>query len=296
MPQHVFRFAPSPNGWLHAGHALSALTGFRMARRHGGRFLLRIENIDTARTRPEYVAAIEEDLGWLGIAWDGPIVRQQDRFPRYASAAQRLQDMGLLYRCFATRGEIAAATGPNSPVDPDGTPLYPGLHRSLSADDIARRLSEGQPHAWRIDIARAVEIATRPMPDGLSFTECTADGHRRRVPVDPRVWGDAVIIRKDTPASYHLAVVVDDADQSVTWVTRGMDLFAATSVHRLLQTLFAWPEPLYHHHPLLSAPDGRKLSKSAGDVSLRALRRDGLSASDLIAALEAVSPQLRALA
>lgn len=295
MPQHVFRFAPSPNGWLHAGHALSALTGFRMARKHGGRFLLRIEDIDTARTRSEYVAAIEDDLAWLGIVWDGPVVRQKDRFARYASAAQRLRDMGLLYPCFATRSEIAAATGPDSPVDPDGTPLYPGLHRSLSAGEIARRLSEGQPHAWRIDMARAVDIVGSA-GDGLSLTECTAEGRQRRVPVDPRVWGDAVIVRKDTPASYHLAVVVDDAAQGVTWVTRGMDLFASTSVHRLLQTLFAFAEPLYHHHPLLSTPDGRKLSKSAGDISLRALRRDGLSADGLIAALEAVSPELRALA
>lgn len=274
--QHVFRFAPSPNGYLHLGHALSALTGFTMAKRTQGRFLVRIEDIDGARTRPELVDAIFEDLAWLGIDWEQPVLRQSAHMADYAAAARRLEAMGLLYPCFATRAEIAAATGPNPRLDPDGAPLYPGLHRHLTATEIAARKARGEPFALRLDMAKALTQANahnRP----LTFAERDPAGQDRIVAVDPARWGDVVIVRKDTPTSYHLAVVVDDARQGVTWVTRGTDLFAATDIHRLLQVLLGLPAPFYHHHRLLTDEAGRKLAKSAGAPSLRDLRRAGHS-------------------
>ncbi len=279
----VLRFAPSPNGRLHLGHAYSALSSAAFAQRLGGRFLVRIEDIDIGRCRPEFIASIFEDLAWLGIAWEQPVLRQSEHLANYAAAARRLEAMGLLYPCFATRSEIlAAATGA---VDPDGAPLYPGLHRALSDADIARRRAAGEPFAMRIDIARAVAVAEarcgpltfRALGDGLGTTEIAAD---------PCVWGDAVIQRKDVPTSYHLSVVVDDARQGVTHVTRGLDLYPATSLHRLLQVLLGLPAPIYWHHPLIHDREGRKLSKSERDTSLAELRSQGVTVAEIRHRLE----------
>lgn len=287
QPVPVLRFAPSPNGRLHLGHAFSALTGHHMARRLGGRFLLRIEDIDVGRSRPEYIAGIFEDLEWLGIAWDGPVLRQSEHFAVYAAAAARLGVRGLLYPCFATRGEIlAAASASPGARDPDGAPLYPGLHKSLTAEEIAARKARGEPFALRIDMPRALQAAAAAL-DGrpLAFQETGADGVARAIPAQPERWGDAVIVRKDIPASYHLAVVVDDARQGVTHVTRGRDLYAATDLHRLLQVLLGLPAPTYHHHRLLTDETGRKLAKSAQDTSIASLREAGASASQIRAEL-----------
>jgi glutamyl-Q tRNA(Asp) synthetase len=278
----TFRFAPSPNGRLHLGHALSALTGFDMARRCGGRFLVRIEDIDLGRSRTELIAAIFEDLRWLGISWDEPVLRQSEHFETYRRAAARLQALGLLYPCFATRSEIAAAVSPGHPTDPDGAPLYPGLHRRLSATEFAERQARGETFALRIAMARALERARQMLGGaGLNFTSFAGDGSEVTVPADPARWGDAVIVRKDLPASYHLACVIDDARQGVSHVTRGQDLLPATDLHRLLQVLFELPQPRYHHHRLVTDAQGRKLSKSAGDASLASLRAAGATPADV---------------
>lgn len=277
----VLRFAPSPTGRLHLGHVLSALLNVQFARRLGGRFLIRIEDTDLARCRPEHEAAILDDLAWLGVQSDGPILRQSEHFPVYIQAAERLAALGLLYPCFATRQEIEVAAA-GGPVDPDGAPVYPGLHRQMPADEIARRKALGQPFAMRLDMAAAILVA-RSLPGGdpLAYAELDDDLQPRRVMADPARWGDVVIQRKDSPSSYHLAVVVDDHRQSVTHVVRGRDLEAATAIHRLLQVLLGLPAPLYHHHRLIVDEGGRKLSKRAGDTSLGALRGRGLSPSDV---------------
>jgi glutamyl-Q tRNA(Asp) synthetase len=277
----IFRFAPSPNGELHLGHALSALIGYEQARSCGGRFLLRIEDIDTARSRPQFVDGIFADLAWLGITWEEPVVFQSERMPAYRAAVERLQAMGLLYPCFATRAEIEAAAVRDA-RDPDGAPLYPGLYRNRNPAEIAQRRAEGEPFALRVDIdAATVAAATRLGGTPLSFTELTDDGTPQMVSAHPERWGDAVIVRKDTPTSYHLAVVVDDAWQDVTIVTRGRDLYAATDLHRLLQVLLDLPAPVYHHHRLVTDADGRKLAKSARDTSLRSLRKEGATPADI---------------
>jgi glutamyl-Q tRNA(Asp) synthetase len=277
----VFRFAPSPNGELHLGHALSALIGFERARAAGGRFLLRIEDIDVARTRPEFITAIFEDLAWLGLTWEEPVLMQSERMAAYRAAAGRLEAMGLLYPCFATRAEIEAAAVAE-PRDPDGAPLYPGLYRDAHPQDMAPRKASGEPFALRIDMRRALAMAHAKL-DGaaLTFSELADDGSPQIVAADPARWGDAVLVRKDTPTSYHLAVVVDDAWQAVTHVTRGRDLFAATDLHRLLQVLLDLPEPVYQHHRLVTDVGGRKLAKSARDTSLKALRRQGATPADV---------------
>jgi glutamyl-Q tRNA(Asp) synthetase len=282
MPDRpVFRFAPSPNGELHLGHALSALFGWEAARVARGRFLLRIEDIDTGRSRPEYVAGIFEDLRWLGLTWEEPVLLQSTRFAAYAEAARRLEAMGLLYPCFATRAEIeAAATG--GAKDPDGTPLYPGSWKGRSAGEIGQRKAKGEPCALRIDIDKALAAARTRLGDRrLTFCELSEDGRPQVVGAEPALWGDAVIVRKDTPSSYHLAVVVDDAWQGVTHVTRGRDLYAATHLHRLLQVLLDLPEPAYRHHRLITDADGRKLAKSARDTSLRCLREAGVTPAEV---------------
>lgn len=279
----TLRFAPSPNGDLHLGHARSAITGFTMARRLGGRFLVRIEDIDPARCREDLVTQILDDLAWLGLTWDGPVLRQSARFDLYRDAAAQLRQHGLLYPCFATRSEILAATQHGeASTDPDGVPLYPGLWRDAPASAVAERRAAGDPPAWRLDMVRAVE-KTREKLQGrpLAFTELDADAGPQVIEAHPERWGDAVIVRKDTPASYHLAVVVDDAAQGVTHVTRGRDLFAATDLHRLLQVLLDLPAPDYHHHALILDPSGRKLSKTAGDTSLRQLRAQGATPQDI---------------
>jgi glutamyl-Q tRNA(Asp) synthetase len=277
----IFRFAPSPNGQLHLGHALSALIGFERAQALGGCLLLRIEDIDVGRTRAEFIAGIFEDLGWLGLTWPEPVLCQSQRLAAYRAAARRLEAMGLLYPCFATRAEIAEAARDDE-RDPDGAPLYPGLFRHRAAADIAARKGKGEPFALRLDMVRALAAARAKLGGApLSFIELDEAGAARSIPAHPERWGDAVLVRKDVPTSYHLAVVVDDAWQGVTHVTRGRDLFAATDLHRLLQLLLDLPQPLYHHHRLVADAEGRKLAKSAAATSLRQLRRQGLTPADV---------------
>ncbi len=281
MQTPVFRFAPSPNGELHLGHALSALTGHELARRLGGRFLLRIEDIDLERARPEFVQGIFDDLAWLGLIWEEPVLFQSQHFPDYLRAAERLIASGLLYPCFATRSEIAAAADP-AKTDPDGAVLYPGLWKDAAEGLVKARFADGQTPAMRLDAGKAAALHARTYPgQTLTFTEIGHDREPRTIPVDPLLWGDAVILRKDVPASYHLAVVVDDARQGITHVTRGEDLFAATHLHRLLQALLQLPSPVYCHHRLVADHEGRKLSKSARDTSLKSLRSSGTTAADI---------------
>jgi len=272
----VFRFAPSPNGYLHLGHARSALLNADMAQREGGRLLLRIEDIDATRCRPEFEAAIYEDLAWLGIAWDDPVRRQSAHYDDYRAALARLEAIGLIYPSFESRAEIArlAAARADWPRDPDGAPLYPGEAKNLSAAECERRIAASEPYALRLDMQAAL---TRAGP--LTWTETGAGpaNESGTVPADPAAWGDVILARKETPTSYHLAVVVDDAAQGVTDVVRGQDLFHATSVHRLLQALLGLPQPSYHHHALVLGAEGRKLSKSTQATGLRELRAQGVS-------------------
>ncbi len=278
MDKPVFRFAPSPNGELHLGHAFSALVGYGRACAGGGRFLVRIEDIDEGRARARYVAGILADLAWLGIAWEEPVVFQSRRLPAYRAASERLERMGLLYPCFATRAEVAAASCGR---DPDGAPLYPGLYRGRAPDEIARRRAAGEPYALRLDMAAAIAAAVKLASCPLHFAELDEDGRSQMIEARPERWGDAVIVRKDAPASYHLAVVIDDAWQGVSHVTRGRDLYAATDLHRLLQVLLSLPAPVYHHHRLITDAAGRKLAKSARDTSLRSLRERGVTPMDV---------------
>ncbi len=283
-----FRFAPSPNGRLHLGHAYSALFAERAARDAGGDLLLRIEDIDQTRTRPEFVDGILEDMDWLGIRFAGGGRRQSDHFGDYGDALARLEAMGLLYPCPATRKQIEAdiAARPNSadwPRDPDGAPLYPGTWRDRDPGEYTALRGSGQPVATRLDMAKALAELDRCGAPPLSFCETGVGpgGETGRVVLDPAIWGDVVLARKDTPASYHLSVVADDADQGITHVTRGQDLFYATIIHRLLQVLLKLAEPTYCHHQLIRAGDTRKLSKSAGDTSLESLRNSGVNAATI---------------
>jgi glutamyl-Q tRNA(Asp) synthetase len=279
MSAPVFRFAPSPNGYLHLGHALSALINFDMARAMGGRVLLRIEDIDRTRCRPEYEAAIYEDLAWLGIDWEGPVRRQSEHFDDYQAALARLEGLELVYPSFESRAEIAALVAEREavgawPRDPDGAPLYPGTAKSISFAERHRRIHAGAPYALRLDVTAAVARV-----GALDWAETGegADGETGTVSAAPAAWGDVVLARKETPTSYHLSVVVDDALQGVTQVVRGQDLFWSTSVHRLLQALLGVPAPTYHHHRLVLGSDGRKLSKSTQATALRMLRQDGVT-------------------
>jgi glutamyl-Q tRNA(Asp) synthetase len=259
----VTRFAPSPTGLLHLGHAHSALVGWHRARAAGGRFLLRIEDIDRARCQEAFVAAILEDLAWLGLDWDGEVRRQSAHFGDYRGALARLGAMGLLYPCFCTRAEIAEAA--SAPHGPAGA-LYPGTCRGLDAAERERRIAAGRAYALRLDMARAVE-ATGPL--------AWEDERGGTVVADPLVHGDVVLARKEMPASYHLAVTVDDALQGVTLVTRGADLFGATDVHRVLQALLGLPTPRYLHHPLIVDAAGRRFAKRDRAPTLAALRAAG---------------------
>ncbi len=278
--QSVFRFAPSPNGLLHLGHAYSALIGYDMAQRFGGRFLVRIEDIDLGRRRPQFIGAIFEDLAWLGIEWETPVLFQSDRFDMYRAAADTLRDMGLLYPCFATRAEIAVAAGAG-PVDPDGAPLYPGLYKGLARSEAISRIEAGEPAAWRIDMTAAVRRVREHGLGDLCFEWFDGPNSSGKEAVKPDVWGDAILVRKDVPASYHIAVVIDDAAQNITHVVRGQDLRYATDLHRLLQLLLGLPSPRYHHHKLITDGHGRKLAKSQKDQSLKALRDSGAKAKDI---------------
>jgi len=277
MTPPTFRFAPSPNGHLHLGHAYSALLNADLAGVRGGRFLLRIEDIDATRCRPEYEAAIYQDLAWLGVAWEEPVRRQSAHFADYRAAIDRLMAQGLVYVSFESRAEIARLVAEREarglwPRDPDGAPLYPGHARAMSADERESRLRSGAPFALRLDMAAAV-VRIGP----LTWREQAPDGRIETVAADPAAWGDVVLARKETPTSYHVSVVVDDAAQGVTEVVRGADLMAATSIHRLLQTLLGLPEPVYRHHQLIADADGRKLSKSTQATGLRELRAQGIS-------------------
>ncbi len=282
-PGPVLRFAPSPNGELHLGHALSALVGYEMAQRLGARFLLRIEDIDRARTRQSFVDAIYRDLAWLGVRWEEPVLVQSEHFDVYRTAADLLLARNLLYPCFATRTEIEAATqARGGATDPDGAPLYPGLHKRMAPTEVSARAARGEAYALRLDMTRALaEIARSTGGSPTGFTAMDADGGLSRRKIRPELWGDTVIVRKDVPTSYHLSVVVDDAHQGVTHVTRGNDLLAATDLQRVLQILLGLPEPVYHHHRLVTDPLGRKLAKSARDASLRQLREAGATPADI---------------
>lgn len=280
-PPPVLRFAPSPNGPLHLGHALSALTNFEMAQRLGGRFLLRIEDIDGPRTREDFVSGIFEDLAWLGLSWEEPVLRQSRHLADYGAAAQRLADMGVLYPCFASRKEVAEAGDPDL-LDPDGALIYPGLWKGAPPDRVAQRLQAGEPCALRLDMERARARAHEKLHGRpLTFTSLDTCGAMSTEVCAPERWGDVVVVRKDVPASYLLAVVIDDARQGITHVVRGMDLYAATGTQRLLQVLLDLPEPLYHHHRLVTDAHGLKLSKSTGAAGLAALRAAGESMVDV---------------
>jgi len=271
-----FRFAPSPNGYLHLGHALSAVLNADKAKAAGGRMLLRIEDIDETRCRPEYETAIYEDLAWLGLRWEEPVWRQSQHYADYQAALGRLQTMGLTYRAYESRAEIArAAVG----HDPDGAPLFPGRHNTLlSTAERTHRIDTGKPYAVRLDVAAALK---RVGPLLWTETGTGPAGESGAVAANPAAWGDVILARKETPTSYHLAVVVDDAAQGVTDVVRGQDLFHATSVHRLLQALLGLPQPRYHHHRLVLDTDGKKLSKSTSATGLRELRSRGLNPTDI---------------
>lgn len=281
----VFRFAPSPNGELHLGHALSAMLNFDMAREAGGRFLLRIEDIDPARCRTEYEAQIYEDLRWLGLDWEVPVRRQSEHVAEYRAALDALKTRGLVYPAFLSRAEVKAHVTNHEKncgrwkYDPDGTPHYPTFERDLDPDEAAERIARGDRHMWRLNADKAVgALKGAAMP--LTWTE-TNIGNPHSAPANPAVWGDVVLWRWDAPSSYHLSVVLDDALQGVTHVVRGMDLFHATHVHRLLQELLGLPAPVYHHHPLIKDDTGQKLSKSIASTGLRALRESGETPSGI---------------
>ena len=270
----VTRFAPSPTGYLHLGHVRSAWEGWHAAREAGGRFLLRIEDIDTGRCRPEFDAAIREDLAWLGLDWDGSVRRQSEHFDDYRAALARLDEQRLLYPCFCTRKEIQAeiARAGGAPQGEEG-PVYPGTCKRLSSEQRAARAADGWDYALRLDVAAALDRTGR-----LDWSEA---GHA--VPANPAALGDVVLARKDVPTSYHLAVTVDDALQGVTLVTRGADLFAATHIHRLLQALLGLLTPRYRHHPLLTDPSGRRLAKRDRALTIREMRESGMTPAEILA-------------
>ena len=275
MPSPILRFAPSPNGLLHLGHAYSALFTSLWAEALGGRFLLRIEDIDITRSKPEFTAAIFEDLAWLGLAWEEPVMRQSDRFAIYAAAADRLKRRDLLYPCFCSRAELASHA---SGTDPDGAPLYPGTCRHLPPGEARRRLQQGAEANWRLKTDDAVALT-----GVLTYSVAgptPADRPQIRY-ARPERWGDVVLQRKGTPTSYHLSVVVDDDAEAVTHVTRGRDMEPSTDIHVLLQMLLGLGSPLYTFHKLILDEEGKKLSKSKDSPSLRSLREAGRTAEEI---------------
>jgi glutamyl-Q tRNA(Asp) synthetase len=283
VPPPVFRFAPSPNGYLHLGHAYPALLNFDSARRAGGRLLLRIEDIDTARCKPEFEIAIYQDLAWLGMTWETPVRRQSAHLADYRQAIDRLSAQGLIYPSFESRAEMASLVAQREahapwPRDPDGVPLYPGSAKLLSPDARARWLESDAPFALRLDMAAACARA-----GALGWIEHGEgpDGETGTVAARPQAWGDVILARKETPTSYHLSVAIDDALQGVTDVVRGQDLFWSTSVYRLLQRLLGLPQPAYRHHRLILDGEGRKLSKSTQATGLRELRAAGATPADV---------------
>lgn len=276
MPSHTTRFAPSPTGWLHLGHAFAAL--FAARRAEGGRFLVRLEDIDGTRTRPEYEAALFEDLAWLGLNWEQPVRRQSEHFDEYRAGLQSLDSMGLLYPCFCTRKEIQEeiARADHAPHGPDGV-LYPGTCRTRSTDERAQRIAKGEAYALRLDVEKALSLIGKE----LSWE----DAARGEFIATPAIFGDVVLARKDTPASYHLAVVLDDARQGITLVTRGEDLLEATHLHRLLIELLHLPVPQWEHHRLIVDEAGRRLAKRDNARALRTLREQGWTRERVLAEL-----------
>lgn len=264
----VTRFAPSPTGLLHLGHAYAAFNAWRRARDAGGRFLLRLEDIDVQRCRPSYASAIQDDLAWLGLLWDGPIWVQSEHFSDYRRVLEQLDQLGLTYPCFCTRSDIAASVA--AAHSPGVAPAYPGTCRRLPAQQRADRIAAGYPFALRLDMQAASRGPLLYNEDGLSM------------PCDPHLGGDVVLARKDTPASYYLCATHDDAVQGVTFVTRGIDLQAATSVQRVIQAVMGWPAPAYAHHRLLVDASGRRLAKRDGARTLRTLRTEGFSARSVL--------------
>ena len=281
----IFRFAPSPNGLLHLGHAYSALVNKQLCAQMNGQYLLRMEDIDLTRCTPQLERQTLSDLGWLGITWDEPVRRQSEHFDDYQAALDRLRAKGLVYPSFMTRGEIRNKVveldqlGTGWPRDPDGSPHYPGAERDWSNDKCEAMRQANPKHAWRLNMKAALDMLDHQL-DWQEF-DPEDPNSTREVSAHPEKWGDVVLARSETPTSYHLAVTIDDALQEVTHVVRGRDLYEATSVHRLLQWLLNLPEPLYHHHDLVIDENGRKLSKSDGDVSLKALRDSGVQASQI---------------
>ncbi len=275
----IFRFAPSPNGFLHLGHAYSALFNLKLARACGGSLLLRIEDIDPLRSRRRYEDALIEDLDWLGFVWSGTPRRQSEHLAAYRGALEDLARRGLVYPCFCSRGEIAKSCGgrPDWPRDPDGAFLYAGTCRELTATGRKARIEAGARWSWRLDMEKALREIGAP----LNCREFHEGDAARIVAAAPSGWGDALIGRRDAPASYHLACVMDDHAQGVTDVVRGADLEPATGLHRLLQALLGLRTPSYHHHRLVLDDEGRKLSKSKSSPSLRDLRQQGFSAADI---------------
>jgi glutamyl-Q tRNA(Asp) synthetase len=271
--QPVFRFAPSPNGYLHLGHAYSALLNQRLAQESGGRLLLRIEDIDTIRCRPELIEAAMADLAWLGITWETPVLRQSEHFARYGLALETLQKQGLLYPCYCSRKALAARTAGGA-RDPDGALLYDGHCRSLSPAERMACEAAGETAALRLDMDKALKNIDKTR---LFWEEFEVGP----VAAAPQAWGDVVLARKETPTSYHLSVVLDDALQGVSDVVRGRDLYHATAIHRVLQEILALPQPRYRHHPLLTDAAGHKLAKSRASTPLRQLRQEGVTAVDI---------------
>ena len=281
----VTRFAPSPNGRLHMGHAYSALMCQHLAQ--GGTFLLRIEDIDLGRRRQAFIDAIFEDLAWLGLEWPEPVLFQSERFDLYQDALDRLRTMDVVYPCWASRRDIRTyidSLGQLSdwPVDPDGAFIYPGLYRDLDPKQRNDLMWEDANYAWRLDMSKAIALAQEKHGAPLSFTEASTG---EKIFISADIFGDVIIARKDIPTSYHLSVVIDDAAQNVNLVTRGMDLQAATHIHRVLQVLLDLPEPVYFHHALVRHITGQRLSKRAGDIGFASWREAGKSAQDLINAL-----------
>ncbi|MBB4955714.1 glutamyl-Q tRNA(Asp) synthetase [Agrobacterium vitis] len=273
----VFRFAPSPNGTLHLGHALSALLNRDAAKATGGRLLLRMEDIDIGRCTPAFEAAIFDDLAWLDLEWEQPVRRQSEHIDVYHAALEHLTALGLIYPAFLSRSDIKAQAKQSStpwPQDPDGAPHYPTQERDMEPAEAKRRIQNGERHSLRLNMEKAIALLQKP----LTWTE---GADNLIVDANPAAWGDVILWRSDAPSSYHLSVVVDDALQGVSHIVRGRDLYHATSVHRLLQTLLGLPEPHYTHHRLILGPDGRKLSKSEGSASLQGLRQQGVSVIEI---------------
>jgi glutamyl-Q tRNA(Asp) synthetase len=275
----VTRFAPSPTGALHLGHAFAAGFAWQEAQRSGGRFLIRMEDIDSTRVRPEYEKALLDDLAWLGLSWESPIRRQSEHMADYQAALDQLSAMGLMYPCFCTRKEIQAelARAASAPQGPDG-PLYPGTCRQLSSTEAADRMAAGQAFALRLHIDHAIAVAGRNL--------AWIDHQHGRHLATPELFGDVVLARKETPTSYHLAVVVDDALQGISLVTRGEDLLPATHLHRLLQQLLGLPVPEWKHHRLITDAQGKRLAKRDQATSLCSLREAGWSAERVWEAIE----------